>query len=101
MAESRDYAIITVECHIMTETVVLGESGRIVLPVAIRKEFGLEPGERLTVIAEQGEIRILSRSMILERVRARILEKRGTLTGILDEFLEERREEARREAAGK
>jgi AbrB family looped-hinge helix DNA binding protein len=84
----------------MAETVVLGESGRIVLPAAIRKEFGLEAGERLTVVADEGEIRIFSRQMILDKVRARILEKRGTLKGILEEFLEERREQARREAEG-
>ncbi len=84
----------------MAETVVLGESGRIVLPAAIRREFGLETGERLTVVAEQGSIRIFSRKMILENVRARILDQRGTLEGLLDEFLEERHEEARREAAG-
>jgi AbrB family looped-hinge helix DNA binding protein len=84
----------------MTETVILGESGRIVLPASIRKEFGMAPGERLTVIADDGEIRIFSRKMILNRVRARILKKRGTLKGILDEFLDERHEEARREAEG-
>jgi AbrB family looped-hinge helix DNA binding protein len=84
----------------MEETVVLGESGRIVLPASIRKEFGIEPGERLTVVADDGEIRIFSRKMILDKVRARILEKRGTLKGILDEFIEERHEQARREARG-
>jgi len=84
----------------MIETVILGESGRIVLPASIRKEFGMAPGERLTVIADDGEIRIFSRKMILNRVRARILKKRGTLKGILDEFLDERHEEARREAEG-
>jgi AbrB family looped-hinge helix DNA binding protein len=84
----------------MTETVVLGESGRIVLPASIRKEFGMAPGERLTVIADDGEIRIFSRKMMLDRVRARILKKRGTLKGILDEFLDERHEQARREAEG-
>jgi AbrB family looped-hinge helix DNA binding protein len=84
----------------ITETVILGESGRIVLPASIRKQFGMAPGERLTVIADGGEIRIFSRKMILDSVRARILKKRGTLKGILDEFLEERHEQARREAAG-
>ena len=84
----------------MTETVVLGESGRIVLPASIRKEFGLQPGERLTVISEKGEIKILSRKMAIRNLRASIIAKRGSLKGILDEFLEERREEARREAAG-
>ena len=58
----------------------------------------MAPGERLTVIANEGEIRIFSRKMMLDRVRARILKKRGTMKGILDEFLDERHEQARREA---
>jgi AbrB family looped-hinge helix DNA binding protein len=84
----------------MAETVILGESGRIVLPAAIRKKFGLEPGERLTVIDDDGAIRILSRKMALASIRAGIVKQRGSLKGILDEFLAERRKEARREAAG-
>jgi len=83
----------------MTETVTLGESGRLVLPAAIRREFGLEPGERLTVIGENGEIRILSRKMALESIRAGIIRKRGSLKGILDEFLADRRAEVARERA--
>jgi AbrB family looped-hinge helix DNA binding protein len=83
----------------MTETVVLGESGRIVLPAAIRNEFGLKTGDRLTVITNGGRIEILSMQMALKEIRDSIIEKRGTLEGILDEFLEDRREEARREQA--
>jgi len=85
------------EWHIMTETVVLGESGRIVLPAAIRKELGLKAGDRLTVISDAGAIRILSRKMALASIRADIIKHRGSLEGILDEFLAERREEAARE----
>jgi AbrB family looped-hinge helix DNA binding protein len=81
----------------MTETVVLGESGRIVLPAAIRKELGLKAGDRLTVSSDQGGIRILSRKMALESIRADIIKQRGSLAGLLDEFLAERREEAARE----
>ena len=81
----------------MTETVVLGESGRIVLPAAIRSQFGLKTGDRLTVIATENGIEILSLQMALEQVRASIIKKRGSLNGILDEFLAERHEEARRE----
>jgi len=81
----------------MKETVVLGESGRIVLPAAIRKEMGLKAGDRLTVSSDQGAIRILSRRMALESIRADIIKQRGSLAGLLDEFLEERREEAARE----
>jgi AbrB family looped-hinge helix DNA binding protein len=81
----------------MTETVVLGESGRIVLPVAIRNEFGLKTGDRLTIAAKGNRIEILSMDMALKEIRDAIVEKRGSLDGLLDEFLEERREEARRE----
>jgi AbrB family looped-hinge helix DNA binding protein len=81
----------------MTETVVLGESGRIVLPAAIRKELGLKTGDRLTVTSDGGSIRILSRKTALASIRAGIIKHRGSLDGILDEFLAERREEAARE----
>jgi AbrB family looped-hinge helix DNA binding protein len=77
--------------------VVLGESGRIVLPAGIRREFGLEAGERLTVFSQDGEIRIVSRKMALENIRAGILKQRGSLEGILDDFLRERHEEAAEE----
>lgn len=80
-----------------TETVVLGENGRIVIPAAIRKALGLKAGDRLTVISSAGELRILSRKMALESIRAGILQQGGSLDGILDEFLAERRNEAARE----
>jgi AbrB family looped-hinge helix DNA binding protein len=82
----------------MAETVILSESGSIVLPASIRREFGLEAGELLTVFAENGEIKILSREMALESIRSGIIRERGSLQGLLDEFLSERREEAAREA---
>jgi AbrB family looped-hinge helix DNA binding protein len=81
----------------MTVTVVLGESGRIVLPAAIRNELGLKAGDRLSVTSDGGAIRILSRKMALASIRAGIIKPRGSLDGILDEFLAERREEAARE----
>jgi AbrB family looped-hinge helix DNA binding protein len=81
----------------MVETVTLGESGRIVLPAAIRKELGLKVGDRLTVSSDRGSIRILSRRMALANIRAGIIKQRGSLDGILDEFLVEKREEAARD----
>jgi AbrB family looped-hinge helix DNA binding protein len=97
MAGFLEYAIIAKTWQNMAETVILGESGRIVLPAAIRKELGLRAGDRLTVTHDGGAIRILSRKMALESIRAGILKHRGSLNGLLDEFLAERREEAARE----
>jgi AbrB family looped-hinge helix DNA binding protein len=81
------------------ESVTLGESGRIVLPAAIRNKFGLKTGDRLTFAVNGNRIEILSMRMALDEIRASIAEKRGSLDGLLDEFLEERHEEARREHA--
>jgi AbrB family looped-hinge helix DNA binding protein len=83
----------------MTETAVLGESGRIVLPATIRNAFGLKTGDRLTFAVNGNRIEILSMDMALNEIRTSITEKRGSMEGLLDEFLEERREEARREQA--
>jgi AbrB family looped-hinge helix DNA binding protein len=84
--------------HTMTETVVLGESGRIVLPAAIRKKFGLKPGDLLTVSDSDDSIQIMSRRMALKSIQSGIIKHRGSLSGVLDEFLAERRQAAEREA---
>jgi AbrB family looped-hinge helix DNA binding protein len=68
-----------------------------VLPAAIRRELGLKAGDRLTVSNDQGSIHILSRKMALASIRAGIIKQRGSLDGILDEFLAEKHEEAARE----
>lgn len=99
-APNKIYAILSLRWRMATETVTLGESGRIMIPASIRQKYALKPGDRLTVSGTPDAIRIQSRQMALEQVRAAILAKRGTMKGLLDEFLEERREEARREAPG-
>jgi AbrB family looped-hinge helix DNA binding protein len=98
--EIGECAIIVMRWHVVAETVILGESGRIVLPAAIRKKYGLKNGDRLTVIEDKGSIRLMSMKMALEEIRASIIAHRGSLKGILDEFIEERHEAARREASG-
>ena len=80
-----------------SETVILGESGRIVLPAEIRREFGLQPGERLTVISSDGEIRIMSRKMALRRLQDEVAKRVPPGVSLADELIQERREEVRRE----
>jgi len=83
----------------MTESVVLGENGRIVIPASVRRELGLKTGDRLTLISSDQGIRLVSMKMAIDEVRKSIVAERGSLKGILEEFLEERHEEARRERA--
>jgi hypothetical protein len=46
---------------------------------------------------ETAELRQNARKRALDEIRASIVAQRGSLEGLLDEYLEERHEEARRE----
>jgi bifunctional DNA-binding transcriptional regulator/antitoxin component of YhaV-PrlF toxin-antitoxin module len=81
----------------MTDLVVLREDGSINLPQAILEQFSLKPGDRLSVFPKDGAIILISQGMALKSIRDGIIKSRGSFDGILDEFLAERREEARRE----
>jgi AbrB family looped-hinge helix DNA binding protein len=48
----------------VSASVTLGESGRILLPANIRKELGLEAGDCLTILTDDGEIRIFSQAKV-------------------------------------
>lgn len=81
----------------MTDLVVLREDGSINLPQKILEQFGLKPGDRLSIFGNDGAITLMSQDMALKSIREDIIKSRGSLDGILDEFLAERREEARRD----
>lgn len=71
----------------------MGERGRLVIPGAVRRRFGLEPGDRLLLSEEGGEIR-------LRPLASRISDLRGAYAGLAyggdlaEELAAERREEA-------
>jgi bifunctional DNA-binding transcriptional regulator/antitoxin component of YhaV-PrlF toxin-antitoxin module len=53
-------------------SVVVGEKGRLILPVAIRSEAGIDIGEELIVrVVGRGQIMLEARSVVLERLRSR------------------------------
>jgi AbrB family looped-hinge helix DNA binding protein len=81
----------------MAESVVLSKDGSINLPQSILEQFGLKPGDRLSVFANDGSITLMSQGMVLKSIRDGIIQSRGSLDGLLDEFLAEKHEEARRE----
>lgn len=81
----------------MTELAVLREDGSVNLPQQILDQFELKPGDRLSVFSNDGSITLMSRAMALKSIQEDIIKNRGSLDGTLDEFLAERREEARRE----
>jgi bifunctional DNA-binding transcriptional regulator/antitoxin component of YhaV-PrlF toxin-antitoxin module len=79
----------------------IDEVGRVLLPAKVRKELGVEPGMDLLLTCSDGVVRLETRAQALARARrlARRLAPEGT--SVVDEFLAERRQEARREAKGR
>ena len=80
-------------------TVTLGERGRLVLPVRLRRQLGLQPGDRLVITVDtEGSFRAITARELAQRLRGfyRDLAPGRTLA---DELIAERRDEARREEA--
>ena len=76
----------------------LGGRGRIVLPAAVRRQIGLEEGDWLILTVEaDGSLRLVDARKAASRGRG--LFRHLTMPGhsLVDEFIAERREEARKE----
>ncbi len=71
--------------------------GRIVIPAEIRQELGLEPGVAVTFSVQDGGLKVTTVREAIQRVQERVHERLGDTTGLLDEFLAERRREAENE----
>lgn len=79
-------------------TVRVGEQGRLVIPVELRKSLGIRPGERLVARVEDGRLVLERREAILARVRSWFAGIPRDVS-LVDQLIAERREEARREEA--
>lgn len=75
----------------------INESGRLVIPVALRKELGIKPGERLFMEVVDGVLRVQTHLSVIRKIQEEM--KKYATPGVLvsDELIAERREEARRE----
>jgi AbrB family looped-hinge helix DNA binding protein len=75
----------------------INESGRLMIPVALRKELGIKAGERLFMEVEDGVLRVQTHRSVIRKIQEEM--KKYATPGILvsDELIAERREEARRE----
>lgn len=75
----------------------IGENGRTSIPAAFRRELVVQPGDELIARVEDGELRITSPKLALERARRLIrrhLQDRGDLA---DSLIADRRAEVARE----
>ena len=80
--------------------VTVGPQGRLVVPAPWRRRLGIGPGDVLVARADEGRLVLERRAAILARVRARLAAVPAELS-MVDELIAERRDEARREHAGR
>lgn len=75
----------------------LGKEGRVLIPVVVRRELGLEENEPLAIYVQDGEVRIASRVQAIRRMQQRMARYKKPGKSVVDELLQERRAEASRD----
>jgi AbrB family looped-hinge helix DNA binding protein len=81
----------------MTEIMTkLGKGGRIVIPAQYRKALRLEPGDKVILVLEDGEVRLLTPHRAVQRAQALVRRYVPPGRALVKELLQERREEAAR-----
>lgn len=70
------------------------KEGRVLIPAELRKSLGLKEQEPLTIYAQDGEIRIVSRLQAIKQMQQRLAKYRVEGVSVVDELLQERRAEA-------
>ena len=76
----------------------LGPQGRLVVPVELRRELGLEDGSELAIRSDGRRLILEPRSEVLRRVRGRFAAVPDDVS-LTDELLGDRRVESAREDA--
>ena len=80
-----------------TSSVKLSKSGRIVIPVAFRKQLGLSIGDDVFFEVEDGCLKLSTRAQGLKRAQEIVGRYIEGGTSIVDELIAERHAEAARE----
>jgi AbrB family looped-hinge helix DNA binding protein len=75
----------------------LGPQGRLVVPVELRRELGLEEGTELSIRSDGRRLILEPRPEVLRRLRRRFARLPDDVS-LADELIAERRDEARRES---
>jgi AbrB family looped-hinge helix DNA binding protein len=75
----------------------INENGRLVIPASFRKALGISPGDEVIVRLDDDEVRITTMKKRIQRVQAHARRYLKPGVSIVDEFIAERREAAKRE----
>ncbi len=72
----------------------LSENGRIVIPASIRSSLGLEPGEEVILIVDDGELRVTTSRKRAERAQRLVRRHVPKGVSLATELIADRRKEA-------
>jgi bifunctional DNA-binding transcriptional regulator/antitoxin component of YhaV-PrlF toxin-antitoxin module len=75
----------------------LGPGGRVVIPVAFRDALGVTEGDALMATLEGGEVKLVSLAESVRRAQAMVRARVPAGVSLVDELLEDRRQEVLRE----
>lgn len=81
----------------MTARVKVSEGGRIVIPAELRQALGINVGDEVLVVLEDGEIRVMPASQAIRRVQEALAPYKPAGRSAVDDLIAERRAEAFRE----
>jgi AbrB family looped-hinge helix DNA binding protein len=74
----------------------LNEDGRLLIPAALRRALGIEPGDSLLLTLEDDTLRVASVKRGLRRAQALVRRHVADGTSLADALIEQRRNESRR-----
>ena len=77
--------------------VPLQENGRMILPAELRQLLGVGKGDRVVIQADGQRIELTTAGRARDLARERVRRRFPDASGVVDEFLAERRAEAARE----
>ena len=75
----------------------IGEGGRVVVPAKYRKALDLKPGDDVILVLENGEVRITTLPRVIQRAQEMVRRYNPEGRSLVDELIQERRDEANRE----
>jgi bifunctional DNA-binding transcriptional regulator/antitoxin component of YhaV-PrlF toxin-antitoxin module len=78
----------------------IGPSGRLVIPVAQRRELGLEVGDEVLLQTEGGELRVASLKTRIARVQELVRKYNPHGESLSDSLIRDRRAEAAKDLDG-
>jgi AbrB family looped-hinge helix DNA binding protein len=76
----------------MTNETEIGKEGNVVIPLEVREDLGLEPGDTVMFVKREGEYVLTTRRSLARRLRGILARDDGR--DMTQELLDERREEA-------